>query len=206
MDAQDWDTRYEQTDLMWSQGPNQWIEEVTAGLPPGRALDLAAGEGRNAIWLAGRGWQATAVDFSAVALDRATRIAAERLGADAARFSTQQADLLTFTPEPGSYDLVIVVYLQIVADERSRVLRAAADAVAPGGTLVVTAHDSDNIARGHGGPPDPAVLYSAADVTSDIDGSGLTVDRAEQVSRVVTTPDGPRAALDCLVVATRPHG
>jgi hypothetical protein len=92
-----------------------------------------------------------------------------------------------------------------VADERARVLRAAADAVAPGGTLVVVAHDSDNLERGYGGPPDPAVLYSAADVTSDIAGSELTVERAEQVTRAVTTPDGERTALDCLVVATRPR-
>ena len=206
MDATDWDSRYEQTDLMWSQGPNQWIEEVAGGLPPGTALDLAAGEGRNSIWLAGRGWQATAVDFSAVALERATRVATERLGADAARFSTRTADLLTYTPEREAYDLVLVVYLQIVAAERSAVLRKAAEAVAPGGTLVVTAHDSDNLRRGYGGPPDPSVLYSAQDVVADIAGSGLSVDRAEQVVRTVTTPDGPRDALDCLVVATRPRG
>jgi SAM-dependent methyltransferase len=204
MDAKDWDSRYDQTDLMWSQGPNQWVEDVTTGLPAGRALDLAAGEGRNAIWLAERGWHATALDFSAVALDRAARIAAERLGPGVSRFSTQQADLLVHRPEPSSYDLVLVVYLQIAADQRAVVLRSAADAVAPGGMLLVTAHDSDNAERGYGGPPDPAVLYSAADVVGDIDGSGLVVTRAEQVTRVVATPDGERAALDCLVVATRP--
>lgn len=204
MDARDWDDRYGQTDLMWSQGPNQWIEEVTAELVPGRALDLAAGEGRNAIWLAGRGWQATALDFSAVALERATHLAAERLGADAHRFTAQCEDLSTYSPEPRSYDLVLVVYLQVPAPLRTRILRAAADAVAPGGTLVVTAHDADNIARGYGGPQDPTVLYSAADVMSDVDGSGLSVDRAEQVARTVSTPDGDRQALDCLVVATRP--
>jgi SAM-dependent methyltransferase len=204
MDAKDWDSRYDQTDLMWSQGPNQWIEQVTAELPPGKALDLAAGEGRNAIWLASRGWEATALDFSAVALERAARIASERLGDGAARFTTQCEDLFTYSPEPRAYDLVIVVYLLVAADQRTRVLRAAAEAVAPGGTLVVTAHDTENATRGHGGPPDPAVLYSAADVTADIDGAGLTVQRAELVTRVVTTADGEREALDCLVVATRP--
>jgi len=204
MDAKDWDSRYDQTDLMWSQGPNQWIEQVTAELPPGKALDLAAGEGRNAIWLASRGWEATALDFSAVALERASRIASERLGEGAPRFSTKCEDLFTYSPDPRAYDLVIVVYLQVAANQRTRVMRAAAEAVAPGGTLVVTAHDTENAAAGHGGPQDPAVLYSAADVTADIDGAGLTVQRAELVTRVVTTPDGEREALDCLVVATRP--
>jgi SAM-dependent methyltransferase len=204
MDAKDWDSRYEQTDLRWSRGPNQWIEQITADLPPGRVLDLAAGEGRNAIWLAERGWNATALDFSTVSLERATRIASERLGEDASRFSALQADLTTYTPEPRSYDLVIVVYLQVASDLRSPVLRAAAEAVAPGGMLVVTAHDSRNAERGYGGPPDPAVLYSASDVMADINSSGLAVQRAELVTRVVDTPDGTREALDCLVVATRP--
>ena len=204
MDAKDWDSRYDQTDLMWSQGPNQWIEQVTAELPPGKALDLAAGEGRNAIWLASRGWEATALDFSAVALERAARIASERLGDGATRVTTQCEDLFTYSPEPRAYDLVIVVYLQVAANQRTRVMRAAAEAVAPGGTLVVTAHDTENAARGHGGPQDPAVLYAAAGVTAGIEGAGLTVQRAELVARVFTTPDGEREALACLVVATRP--
>lgn len=204
MDAHDWDTRYEKTDLMWSAGPNQWIEQVVGDLPPGSALDLAAGEGRNAIWLASRGWEATALDFSAVALERATRIATERLGDAASRFHTERADLLTWSPPAGGYDLVMVVYLQIAAEDRATVLRAAAHAVAAGGRLVVTAHDSENLHRGYGGPPDASVLYSADDVVRDLEGSGLDVERAERVTRFVATETGEREALDCLVVATRP--
>lgn len=99
---------------------------------------------------------------------------------------------------------MLVVYLQVEAGLRSTVLRAGGEAVAPGGMLVVTAHDTQNARHGYGGPPDPAVLYSAGDVTADITGSGLVVRRAELVTRVVATPDGARDALDCLVVATRP--
>jgi len=205
MDAKDWDSRYDQAELTWSLGPNQWVVDITADLSPGRVLDLAAGEGRNAIWLAERGWHATAVDFSAVALERATRIAAERLGQDVTRFSVREADLASFIPEAQSYDLVLVVYLQVASELRSRVLRAAAEAVAPGGMLVVIAHDTQNAERGYGGPPNPAVLYSASDVTSDIDGCGLAVHRAERVTRVVETPEGARTALDCLVAASRPR-
>jgi hypothetical protein len=57
MSAADWDSRYSGSDLIWGSEPNLWVEQETAGLPPGRALDLACGEGRNSIWLAGRGWQ-----------------------------------------------------------------------------------------------------------------------------------------------------
>lgn len=123
MGAHDWDSRYDQTDLRWSRGPNQWVAETTAGLAPGRALDLGAGEGRNSIWLAELGWHAVAVDFSSVALERATGIAAERLGADSRRFRPLVADLATYTPDPRSYDLVLVVYLQVEAGLRSTVLR-----------------------------------------------------------------------------------
>ncbi len=204
MDAEEWDRRYDQVELVWSATPNLWVEQVTRDLPPGRVLDLAAGEGRNSLWLAERGWQATAVDFSRVALDRATGLAVERLGAAAGRFEAECADLLGYRPRPQAYDLVLVVYLQIVAAERTHVLRTAADALAPGGRLLVVAHDSDNLERGYGGPPDPAVLYSAADITADLDGTGLQIHRAEQVVREVETAEGPRRALDALVVAARP--
>jgi hypothetical protein len=70
--------------------------------------------------------------------------------------------------------------------------------------LVVTAHDTSNAERGYGGPPDPAMLYSADDVTADIEHCGVTEHGAELVTRGLATPEGAREALDCLVVATRP--
>jgi SAM-dependent methyltransferase len=204
MDAERWDRVYDEADLVWSATPNRWVEEVAAELPPGRALDLAAGEGRNALWLVGRGWRATAVDFSQVGLDRARRLADERFGAQAQRFETVRADLLEYRPEPQAFDLVLVVYLQIPAAQRAQVIAMAAGAVAAGGLLVVTAHDTENLEHGYGGPPDPAVLYNAADVTADLDGSGLQIERADRVVREVETQEGPRQALDVLVVARRP--
>ena len=77
MDADAWDERYAAAELVWSREPNQFVAAELADLPPGTAVDLAAGEGRNAIWLAARGWAATAVDFSQVALDKGARLAAE---------------------------------------------------------------------------------------------------------------------------------
>ena len=83
MDADAWDVRYRESELVWSPGPNQFVEAELADLPPGRALDLAAGEGRNAIWLAEQGWQVTAVDFSQAGLDKGRSLRrgpARRLG------------------------------------------------------------------------------------------------------------------------------
>ncbi|MFC0863785.1 class I SAM-dependent methyltransferase [Sphaerimonospora cavernae] len=205
MESTDWDRRYESKDLLWSEGPNRWVEEVAAELPPGRALDLAAGEGRNALWLVERGWTATAVDFSPVALRRARTLAGDRIGGRGDRLELVEADLRAYVPEPGGYDLVISAYLQVGAELRRQVMRAAAAALAGGGLLLVVAHDSDNLAHGVGGPQDPAVLYTARDVAADLDGCGLEVVRAETRGREVETDDGRRTALDAFLLARRPR-
>jgi SAM-dependent methyltransferase len=213
VDASVWDQRYASAELVWSATPNAVVARETADLPAGHALDLASGEGRNAIWLAERGWRVTAVDFSAVATQRARRLAAERLGDHADRLEALTADLMSWTPEPGGADLAVLAYLQLGAAERRRAHRLAADALAPGGTFLVVAHHSDNLTDGVGGPQDPTVLFTEADVVADLDGTGLVVDRAERVERMVATegsdahhaygePDA--VALDVLVRAHRP--
>ncbi len=193
-----WDQRYSGPDLVWGAGPNRFVTAEVTALPAGRAVDLGTGEGRNAIWLAERGWQVTAVDFSVAGLARAARLAAER----GVSVDWVQADLLDYQPAPGAYDLVLVAYIHLPAAGLARVFRAAAAAVAPGGTLLVIGHDRDNITRGHGGPQDPGRLYTPAAVTAELD--GLTVRRAEQVMRPVQTPEGERTAIDTLVRAERP--
>lgn len=198
MNARQWDERYAAADLVWTTGPNQFVERELGALPPGRAIDLAAGEGRNALWLASRGWQVRAVDYSQVGLDKAARLAAER-GLEVA---LERADLTTRPAEPGAYDLVIIAYLQLPWTELEGVLDRAARSVAPGGTLFLVGHDADNLTRGTGGPRDPGVLYSPDEVAGAL--TGLTIDRATQVERPVTTADGPRVAIDCLVRAHRP--
>jgi SAM-dependent methyltransferase len=202
VDAAAWNARYAGADLVWSAGPNALVEQLTGGLPPGRAIDLAAGEGRNAIWLAEHGWRVTAADFSDVALARADRIARERLGADADRLTTVVADLTRWEPAEAAYDLVLLVFLQLGGEAMRPVHRAAAASVAPGGTLLVLAHDRSNVEHGHGGPQDPSVLPTPEQVAHDLTGTGLVLDRAEVVERQVE--GAPRPARDCLVLAHRP--
>lgn len=163
---------------------------------PGRALDLACGEGRNAVWLATLGWTVTAVDFASAALDKGRQRAAAD-GVDE-RIEFVDADVTTWQPEPGAYDLVIAAYLHLVEPDRSDLWRRAAGALAPGGALVIVGHDRTNIAEGYGGPQAPEVLYSAEEVAATV--PELLVERAERVERAVTTPDGLTAvALDCLL-------
>lgn len=198
MDAAAWDARYREKELLWAAEPNRFLVEAVAGLEPGRALDLAAGEGRNAVWLAGGGWQVDAVDFSTVALEKGMALA-EHAGVTV-RFA--QRDLTVWTPAPGIYDLVVIAYLHLPAPARAAVWRAAAAAVTPGGWLIVIGHDRENLARGHGGPQDATVLYRADEVT-DVVAKSLSVVRADQVIRAVETDEGEVEAIDNIVVAVR---
>ncbi len=204
MDAHSWDERYAAADLVWSAGPNATVAELVAELPAGQALDVGAGEGRNAIWLAELGWNADALDFSRVALERAEQISAGRLqpGSGAGSLRTIVADVLAWHPVANHYDLVLVVFLHLPAADRARVHRQVAAGVAPGGQLIVLAHDRSNLTEGVGGPQDPAILPTPADVVADLADSGLTIERAEIVLRPVDGADRP--ARDCLVLATRP--
>jgi SAM-dependent methyltransferase len=199
VDSRVWDERYAGTELVWTSDPNRFLVERAHELAPGRALDLACGEGRNALWLAERGWRVTGVDFSKVGIEKAGALAHAR-GVQA---DWVVADLLDYTPQAAAFALVIVFYLQVAGAERTPIVRRAASAVAPGGTFLLVAHDSANIEHGYGGPQRPAVLYTAQDVVGDLDGTGLEVEEALRAERPVETDGGPRVALDALVRASR---
>jgi SAM-dependent methyltransferase len=200
MDAADWDARYADSELVWSRGPNASVEAECSGLPPGRAVDLACGEGRNAIWLASLGWDVTAVDFSQVALDKGRRLAGDT--ATGGTVDWVCADATTWRGE--GYDLAVIAYFQVPQDARREAVRHVVESLRPGGTLVWVAHDSTNLTEGTGGPQDPSVLMTADDLLADLDGIAVDVERAERVGRVVTTADGhdaeaERTAWDCLL-------
>jgi SAM-dependent methyltransferase len=201
MDSASWDRRYAGSELVWTAEPNRFLVAETETLEPGRVIDLACGEGRNAVWLAERGWQSVGVDFSEVGLQKARELASGR----GVNVEWVAADLLDYRPDPQAFDLVLVFYLQVPAVERRRIVRTAVEAVAPGGTFLLVAHDSSNLQHGHGGPQNPARLYTADDVVTDIEGSGLHIERAEPVERPVQTTDGERNALDALLRARRPE-
>jgi len=171
-----WDERYAGAELLWSAGPNLFAVEEAEPLPPGSALDLACGEGRNTVWLAECGWDATGVDFSPVALDRA-RAAADRRGVDV-RFV--EADVFAWRPER-AYDLVLLAYLQVSRPLRRQALTLGAAATAPGGSLLVVAHDVRNLVDGTGGPQYRELLWTPDEVTRP----GFTAARAGTSARPV---------------------
>jgi len=200
VDASAWDERYAGAGLVWSAEPNRFVADELADLPPGAAYDMAAGEGRNAIWLAARGWDVTAADFSAVALDKARQLAARQLGPVKRRIRWVHADVTTEPPAVATYDLVLIAYLHLPPTERRAAVRGAAEALRPGGTLLLIAHDSSNLTEGVGGPQDPAVLYTADDALHDLpDLASFDVQRAERVSRPSIVDGTERTAWDALL-------
>ncbi len=190
-----WNARYAERDLIWSAEPNRFLVAEVSDMVPGRAIDIGAGEGRNAFWLAEQGWKVTAVDFSDVAIDKGRQIA-ERRGLDV---DWVVADLHTYVPAEASFDLVVEFYVQLPAPLRQEIWRRAAAAVAPGGTLLVVGHDLTNLEQGYGGPQNPAALFTPDDVVRAIE--DLEIVKATRVDR----PVNGHVAIDALVRAVRGH-
>jgi 2-polyprenyl-3-methyl-5-hydroxy-6-metoxy-1,4-benzoquinol methylase len=190
MDESYWDERYSGSDLVWTAEANRFVAAECSTLPTGSALDLACGEGRNSVWLAGRGWSVTGVDWSAVGLAKGEKLAA----AVGVAVHWVHADVLTWSPER-TYDLVLLAYLQIDLAGRHTAMQIAAAAAAPGGSVLVVAHDLSNLTAGVGGPQNPDVLWRVEDAQAP----GLTAVRAEVAER----PTAAGIALDTVVRLVR---
>jgi SAM-dependent methyltransferase len=203
MDVAQWDARYEAFTNTVAVEPDPWVRAQVVDLPPGRALDLGAGDGRQTLGLAAQGWAVTAVDFSSAALGRLTDFA-DALESSAGRITTVQADLMTYTPDVSTFDLVVIAFMHPPVDDRRRMITGAANALAPGGVLLLIGHDKQSAGRGVGGPDDVELLWTTEALLADIAHTSLSLVSAAQVHRTVHTPDGPNEALDTAVVARRP--
>lgn len=190
MDRASWDDRYAQTERLWSKGPNMFVADRLGDTQPGVGLDLASGEGRNAIWLAERGWRMTAVDFSEVAIERG------RAASDVVEFVV--ADVLTWEP-PESYDLIVVAYLHLPPSDMRQAVGRVASWLAPGGELFLIGHDVSNIDEGYGGPQVPEILTRVESVVEWLE--GLEIVEAQVVKRPVDIEAGRVFARDALVRA-----
>jgi 2-polyprenyl-3-methyl-5-hydroxy-6-metoxy-1,4-benzoquinol methylase len=200
MDREDWDDRYAAQELLWGAEPNRFLaEELREVAPRGRALDLACGEGRNAIWLAKLGWAVTAIDYSKVAIDRARRLAAEQHVA----VEWVEADVTSFVPAAGTFQLVIIAYLHLPETSRRTVLAHAASALGLGGTLFMVGHARLNLTHGVGGPQRSELLWEPSEIRAEITALGLTVQHAEHVRRAVETAEGVKDAIDTVLRAAR---
>lgn len=211
--AEFWERRYSEAGPVWSGRVNRALADAVADLPPGRSLDLGCGEGGDVVWLAERGWEATGIDLSPTAAARGRAAAVDR-GLPDGRTRFVAADLVDWTARPAEidgsdrpFDLVSASFLQSpVQLPRERILRAAADRVAPGGHLVLISHaEPPSWARGGHGPaqfPSPESELAAL----DLDPAEWEVVRADVVERDATRPDGEPAVLSDTVVIVRRLG
>lgn len=198
-----WEERYAGRPQVWSGRANTVLVEVAAGLDPGQALDLGCGEGGDALWLAARHWQVTAVDISTIAVERG-RAAAASAGLPSDRITWLAADLASWAPEE-SFDLVTGSFLHSPVElPRADILRRAAAWVAPGGHLLLISHAAP--------PPWATQLHHHPDSFPSPDGElaalALSDDEwdvlaAEVRQREATGPDGQPATLDDAIVLVR---
>ena len=203
MDQAFWDGWYAQTDQVWSGDPNPWLVAEASELTPGRALDVGAGEGADALWLAEQGWEVTAVDIAALALDRGRAEATRRGGDVAGRIDWHPADVTTWAPPAGAFDLVTLQFVHLTAAERAVAYPACAAAVAAHGTLLVVGHDHSDLDTTAGRWDLPDRFFTAAELARDL-GEEWKVVIAEARPRPATDPEGREITVhDTVLVARR---
>lgn len=201
-----WNERYLARPRVWSGSPNPVLVAETSTLAAGRALDIGCGEGADALWLAERGWQVLGIDVSDVAIDRARDEAHSRTVpggpglAGSAEF--RRADLREWVPEHRAFDLVIAFFVHLPVDERDLVFARLADAVAPGGTLLLVGHAVSDATSGVGRPA-AHLLVDESDLLPYA--AGFTSAEASTRAREVDGPSEttPLTVHDVVLVARR---
>lgn len=174
-----WDERYSTTDYVYGTAPNRFLETHAHLLPPGEVLCLAEGEGRNAVFLARRGYRVTAVDASPVGLAKAERLAAEQ----GVEIETVCADLAHFPLGADRWAGIVSIFGHLPPDVRRRVHAQIPAALRPGGVLLLEAYTPAQIALGTGGPKSPELMMSAATLADEL--AGLEFLRLEELRREV---------------------
>ena len=175
----DWDERYTEPGFAYGTEPNDFLVSVVSAIPPGRILSLAEGEGRNAVYLASRGFDVTGVDSSSVGLAKARSLAAER----GVSISTLQADLGSFLIGQEAWDGIIACYCHLPSSLRAPLHRSVVQGLRPGGAFVLEAFSREQPAYGTGGPQSPDLLMALDEVKAEL--AGLEFLQAVTVEREV---------------------
>lgn len=192
-----WDERYGSADRIWSGRPNTQLVAQVTDLAPGDALDVGSGEGADAIWLASRGWRVTAVDVSAVALDRAAQVAVA--AGLQSLISWEQRDMLSWDPGQARFDLVSAQFMHLPRPAQDSMHTRLAAAVRPGGTLLIVGHLHDEL-HAHIAPR----FRPAEDIAAALDPDAWQIIVATAIDRSGTGPDGEPVLLsDSVLRAVR---
>jgi len=163
-----WNDRYAAPGYKYGTEPNAFLREQALRLPPaGRVLVPGDGEGRNSVWLAAQGHQVLAVDYAEAGLAKARALAAERGPDVATRLATQWADLADWQPPEAAFDAVVLTYVHLPSNIRAAAHARLAQALKPGGWLVLEAFHPDHLGRSSFGPKDVDMLYTWAQLRTD---------------------------------------
>jgi len=200
-----WDERYASRGQVWSGNPNPHLVSQASERPSGRALDVGSGEGADALWLAGRGWQVTALDVSTVALQRGASRAAEADADVARRIHWLHGDVLTWVPAPASYDLVSAQFMHLPPTPRASLFARLATAVAPGGTLLIVGHHPSDLQTTVRRPPAPELFFTASEVAASLDPEDWDVVVDAAIARPATDPEGRTVTIHDAVLRARRH-
>ena len=167
-----WDQRYGEAGFAYGSEPNDFlVAEAARFAPGGRILCLAEGEGRNAVWLASRGFSVTAVDQSAVGLAKAAALAAER----GVSITTVQADLAVFPIDPSSWDGIVAIWAHTPPSIRVPLHQRVVAGLKPGGVLVLESYTPAQLALGTGGPREAALCMTLEDLRAELSGLEVVV-------------------------------
>jgi SAM-dependent methyltransferase len=162
-----WNERYSGDELAYGAAPNEFLSSMAGRLPTsGDALDIGAGEGRNALFLASRGLNVLAVDQSDAGMQKAQRLAGER----GLALRTQVMDLQEFDAERNSFDVISSIFVHLPRALRAAVHKRARAWLKPGGVFLLEAYAPDQIERSTGGPKDPSLLASLDVILGELDG------------------------------------
>lgn len=198
----DWDRRYAATESMWSAEANEFVVHYLSDLPAGSMLDIAGGEGRNALWFARRGWDVENIDFSQVALNKfLARAQVEGLSARCTATCVDAAQEPRYALSPA--DLAIMVYLQIPATDLRNAIVSAVQQLSPGGTFFGVWHARENLADGFGGPQSAEVLPTQDELRSAAEKAGLREIFITLANRHVTVENIDHTAIDVILTAKR---
>lgn len=184
MDADFWDRRYATAEYVYGEAPNAFVAAHAALIPPGPTLCLAEGEGRNAVFLAGRGHAVTAMDQSSVGLHKARQLAARRH----VSLHTEVADLTTYAIPPGHWSGIVAIYVHLPPALRRQVHAAVVAGLRPGGVYLLEAYHPDQLTRDTGGPKDLNLLMTLAELRAEL--AGLDLIHARELTRPVSEGRG----------------
>lgn len=199
--AEFWNERYAASDLVWSITPNAFVVEYLSELPAGRMIDLAGGEGRNALWFASRGWQVENADISSVAVEKfLARAEVEGLADRCVGTVIDVSKQTTFTLAPA--DLGVIAYLQIPNEALAQSIRDLVAALRPGATLFGVWHARENLEGGFGGPQRADVLPTIDELLAMAENCGLTVLECGLRDRFVEVDGETKRAIDVVLHAT----